>query len=116
MITPNSRGFLMRTTGIVLLLALSNIGFAADWTWVSKTDEAKSCGTGISLETMGRQLQRAKVSVKEKKKISDGKAHIQMCGAAKGDSNAFLIPKKDLSKAERLGFKTLPIASKAEQK
>ncbi len=78
--------------------------------WVGKSDGAKSCAKekGISLDVMAAQLQSVDIKILAKKKISDGKMRIQMCGADKGDFNGFLIARKDADKAKALGFNAVP--------
>ena len=82
----------------------------SDSIWVGKSDEAKSCAKekGIALDVMANQLQTADIKILAKKKISDGKMRIQMCGADKGDFNGFLIARKDADKAKNIGFKPMP--------
>ena len=80
---------------------------AATSIWVVKNDQAKSCekGSGIALSAMEKELKLAGIKVLQKKKIHDGKMHIEMCGAEKGTKNGYLIGKKDADKAVKgLGF------------
>lgn len=74
--------------------------------WVQKPDGSKSCQpeSGTSLDKDAQSLASKGVKVLEKKKGSDGKMHIQSCGAATGKTNAFRIPKKDEAKAKAAGF------------
>lgn len=78
--------------------------------WVGKDDEAKSCAKdrGIPLETMETILSGAGIKVLARRKVPDGMARIQMCGADKGEMNGYQISRKDLDKAKNLGFK--PVA------
>ena len=77
--------------------------------WVGKNDTATSCNinSGISLDEMSRDLGRGAIKVFEKKKVPDSQPRIAMCGVDKGTVNGFLILKKDLPKAEALGFKAI---------
>jgi hypothetical protein len=74
--------------------------------WVGKSDSAQSCNvnSGISLDKMGADLNRAGIKYVEHKKMPDDKMHIQMCGADKGTMNIYSISKDDLPKALGLGF------------
>jgi len=74
--------------------------------WVFKKDGSQSCGLmpGDSIEGAKTQLEKAGVKVIEARKQSDGKMHIQMCGADTGQVNQFKIDKKDLTKAIALGY------------
>lgn len=84
----------------------------SDSIWVGKSDEAKSCAKerGIELDSMAASLQSKNIKVLARKKVSDGKMRIQMCGVDKGDLNGFLISKKDLEQAKELGFTQLDMA------
>jgi hypothetical protein len=81
-----------------------------DSIWVGKTDDAKSCGTAkpVTLDQAAADFAATNIQFFQKKKIHDGKMRIQMCGTDKGDMNGFLISKKDLQRAEALGFKAMP--------
>jgi hypothetical protein len=74
--------------------------------WVLRSDGALSCSPdeGVSLIEGAKKLEDAQIPILESRKGSDGKMHIQMCGASKGSTNAFLIPRKDLPKAISIGY------------
>lgn len=76
--------------------------------WVAKPDDSKSCEpeSGQSLKDAAQSLKSAGVRIHASRKASDGKAHIQMCGAPTGRLNAFQISKRQLKDAEAVGFKT----------
>lgn len=78
--------------------------------WVAKADNATSCNTvkAIAIEAHARELAKHSVKQFAQKKWSDGKMRIEMCGAAKGTKNAFLIDEKDKEKAKAAGFDLLP--------
>lgn len=75
--------------------------------WVAISDGSLSCGEapGRTLEEDQKKLEAAGVQVFQAKKTSDGKMHIQVCGAATGRLNSFLIKNSDVKKAADLGFK-----------
>ena len=74
---------------------------------VYKPDGSLQCkkNTGISLVAMENQLINNGVQVFDKRKGSDGKMRIMLCGAKTGRINIFSIQSHDLSKAKKLGFK-----------
>lgn len=74
--------------------------------WVMRSDGAQSCepDSGTSLVQDAEELKKANIKVLDSKKSSDGKMHVQMCGASKGTMNAFLIQREQLSSAISLGF------------
>jgi hypothetical protein len=74
--------------------------------WISRPDGAQSCtpGSGTSLEDGAAELRKARVRVLGSRKGDDGKMHAQMCGIPTGTSNAYLIPKDDLSAAVAHGY------------
>jgi hypothetical protein len=76
--------------------------------WISRPDGALSCSAelGQSLSDGEKELKNANIPVIESRKGSDGKMHIQMCGASQGTMNTFLIPKSHLKKAMTLGYQT----------
>lgn len=83
-----------------------------DSVWVSRPDGAESCAphdgakNGQSLDDGAMELRKGKVRILESRKASDGKMHMQMCGAPTGSANQYLIPRSDLPQAVALGFKT----------
>ena len=82
---------------------------AAESVWITRPDGAQSCqpGSGTTLEDDAQELKTAQIPVLESKKGSDGMMHIQMCGAPKGSTNSFLIPKDKLAQALTLGYREL---------
>jgi hypothetical protein len=80
---------------------------APDSVWIVRTDGTQSCSpkSGQSLEEGAADLKRARVRVLESHKGSDGKMHMQMCGAPTGGMNAYLIPRDDLALAMSQGYK-----------
>ncbi|HLE01744.1 MAG TPA: hypothetical protein VJB59_15890 [Bdellovibrionota bacterium] len=78
-----------------------------EFVWVVRDDGAKKCSgdSGESLEQGARELTKAKVNVQQSRKGSDGKMHMEMCGAPAGTVNGYLIPKADLPTAIERGFK-----------
>ena len=77
--------------------------------WVSKPDGSEGCSpdSGSSLLQGSAELTQAHIPVLESKKGSDGKMHIEMCGAPKGTVNLFLIPRDRLPAALVLGYQEL---------
>ena len=80
---------------------------AADRVWVSRPDGGLSCEAdkAESVEKGAKALKSMAVEVFESRKSGDGKMHIEMCGAATGNENGYLIRRSDLDKAKALGFK-----------
>lgn len=78
-----------------------------DRVMVFKYDGSLQCGMGkpIPLSDMQSELKAKKINVHKSKSEHDGLMHIQMCGSPTGQANVFEISKKDLAKAEALGFK-----------
>jgi hypothetical protein len=74
---------------------------------VFKPDGSKQCGEapGVELSEMEKQLKGARVISRQKS--TDGKMHMQVCGADTGDINLYEIPTADLAKALKAGFKEL---------
>ena len=72
--------------------------------FVFKPDASKQCeaNSGISLETMERELKDIKVF--SKAKGDDGKMYAAVCGGKTGRLNVYEITQKDLAKALNLGF------------
>lgn len=60
---------------------------------------------GIPLEQMRATLTRKKITVYDGRTQSDGLMHMTLCGAPAGTIHVFSIPKKDLKRATKLGFK-----------
>jgi hypothetical protein len=103
------------TAKLVFGLFLISMSFAAskapstpevETVWVSRPTGAQSCSTreGESLDEAAGRLKKDQVRVLESRKGDDGKMHALMCGAPTGKTNAFRIPKEDLSKAIAAGF------------
>lgn len=82
----------------------------ANSVWVLRPDGSQSCGmkAGQTTEEAGEELKKAGVQLLDSMKGTDGKMHAMMCGMPEGKVNAYLIPEKDLLKAESLGFKRAP--------
>jgi hypothetical protein len=78
--------------------------------WVMRPDGALSCepDSGRTLAQDAEALKKAKIPVLDSKKESDGKVHVQMCGASQGTFNAYLIPKDQVTGAKKLGFSETP--------
>jgi hypothetical protein len=78
--------------------------------WVMRSDNAQSCEpkSGTSLKDDAEELKKAQIPILDSKKGSDGKFHIQMCGADKGTTNSFLIPKDKLPVALAMGYREVP--------
>lgn len=74
--------------------------------WIRKSDGGVSCEQekAESLEKGAETLKNAGVEVLESAKSSDGKMHIQVCGAPTGSENRYRISKSDIEKARVLGF------------
>jgi hypothetical protein len=74
---------------------------AIEKVWVARADGAESCapGSGQSLEIGAADLRKLGVRVLDSRKGTDGQMHAQMCGMPTGSTNAYLIPKEDLSRA-----------------
>lgn len=87
--------------------------YQKDTVWIAKPDGALSCepDSGRTLSQDAEELKKAKITVLESKKGNDGKMHVQMCGAATGSLNSFLIPKAKLSDALALGYGQLKAGS-----
>lgn len=74
--------------------------------WVSRPDGALSCepGSAMPVEKGAEELRKEKVEVLEARRGTDGKMHIQMCGAAEGTMIQLRIPKEALPIAKAKGF------------
>ncbi len=77
--------------------------------WITKPDGAQSCApeSGMSLTQGAEELRKAKVTVFDSKKGTDGQMHIQMCGAESGSTNLFLISRENLGVAISLGYQEM---------
>lgn len=73
--------------------------------WVFKYDGSIQCsGTkGVSIEEMAKQLGSVRVFASDQR--TDGLLRAQVCGAGTGMANRYQIPKADLPKAQKTGFK-----------
>lgn len=60
--------------------------------------------SGISILTMGRELEEKRIKIIEAKISHDGMSYIAMCGAPTGKINVYKINASDLKLAEKLGF------------
>jgi hypothetical protein len=56
---------------------------------------------------MQATLTSKRISVFEGHTQPDGKMHMELCGAPAGTIHVFSISKRDLKKAQKLGFKLL---------
>lgn len=74
--------------------------------WVSRPDGAMSCepGSGLTVEKGVEELRKEKIEVLEARKGTDGKMHIQMCGASEGTTIQVRIPKEALPGAKMRGY------------
>jgi hypothetical protein len=74
---------------------------------IFKVTGEKQCqkGAGIALDEMQSTLTAKQITVYEAHTQSDGKMHMELCGSPSGTIHVFTISKKDLKKAEKLGFK-----------
>ena len=75
--------------------------------WIYKYDESKQCAVNSGLELKAMQKELKKIKVLSAKKQPDDKMRTAVCGAPTGIMNSYEIPKKDLNKAIKLGFKVL---------
>ena len=75
---------------------------------VFKATGELQCGEtkGLTQDEMKSFLTKNKISVYEGRTQSDGMMHMTLCGSPSGKIHIFSIPKKDLKRAEKLGFKT----------
>ncbi len=72
--------------------------------WVYKYDSSVQCNShGIELDAMARELAPIQIFASEKR--NDSLLRAQVCGLASGIANVYQIPKGDLEKAQKLGFK-----------
>ncbi len=101
--------------GLVLIVWLCVMNSASssekkETVWVAKSDGAASCApeSGKELAHGADELKKEKIQVLDSRKGSDGKVHIQMCGAPEGTMNFYLIPKKSLPQALALGYQPAP--------
>jgi hypothetical protein len=77
----------------------------ADRVRVYKPDGTLQCGMGeqIPIEVMHKQLEKIKVHRAFSK--NDGMMRTQVCGSPTGNSHVYEIDRKDLSAAQKFGFK-----------
>jgi hypothetical protein len=75
--------------------------------WVWKPDGSKSCGfkEGISPDGAAQELQKAGIRVLAKRKSTDGMMHVEMCGAATGDTVEMEVPASQLKQVISKGYK-----------
>ncbi|MFQ5642596.1 MAG: hypothetical protein ACE5FQ_02740 [Thiogranum sp.] len=76
---------------------------------VYKYDGSLQCNRGkeTSLRDMARELSDNGIKVRAKRKGSDGRVHITMCGASTGRLNVYTIATGSLPAARELGFELL---------
>ncbi len=94
-------------TNLLLSIFIGIVAFAGGKeprVFVAKPDNSKQCesDSGISLDTMEKELKEIKVF--SKSKGDDGKMYAAVCGGKTGRLNVFEITQKDLAKAQKLGF------------
>lgn len=72
---------------------------------VFKPDGSLQCGMGkmIPIEQMQKELKDIQVFSATNKQ--DGLMHIQACGTPTGQCHVFEVPRSDLEKARKLGFR-----------
>jgi hypothetical protein len=76
--------------------------------WVGKPDGSRQCAyqpTTISPDQAANQLKSAGVMVYQFKKGTDGKLRAQRCGSATGATVDVEISRRDLPRAQALGFR-----------
>jgi hypothetical protein len=75
---------------------------------VAKATGEKQCGIekGVAIEEVQSTLTQDKITVYEAHTQLDGLMHMALCGSPSGSVHVFSIPKKDLAKAKKLGFKS----------
>ena len=74
---------------------------------VYKASGEKQCGqsVGVGIQAMAKTLMNRHVYIIESHSQPDGLMHMAVCGAPTGKIHVFTIIKKDLKRAEKLGFK-----------
>ncbi len=73
--------------------------------WVYKYDGSLQCSQGneSSLDQTAQQLEGVKIYAQEKR--TDTLMRVQVCGQPTGRANVYEIDKKDLKRAQDMGFK-----------
>jgi hypothetical protein len=96
----------------LVLIASSSFagGKGDDRVWIARPDGSRQCdekdGTPHDpIAEAKEELTKKGIHVLEAKKRNDGRIRAQMCGISTGNETSFLIPKKELAKAQTLGFK-----------
>ena len=74
---------------------------------VFKPDGSLQCNMGQSIPAEEMEKQLSGIRVISRKRQSDGKMHMQLCGAATGYLNVYEIPETSLADALARGFKKL---------
>jgi len=71
--------------------------------WVAQGDGSLQCepDSGVSLAQGASELEGLGVQVFEKKKTTDGKMRMQLCGAPTGQLNAYLVSAVDFEKVQK---------------
>ncbi len=85
---------------------------------VYKMDGSIQCqekDLGLTPEKMQLELTERDIQVHKAYKSNDGLMHIQLCGTPTGNINVFEISKKDIDKAQALGFVLILEREKAFQ-
>lgn len=83
---------------------------ALERVWITRPDGSLQCdpkdeGTqNDPIRKAKAELSKAGVKILESKKRNDGALRAAACGIATGNETSFLIEKRDLPKAKRLGF------------
>lgn len=107
--------------GLLIFLCLADVAWgmstkqtsvrqpAAESVWIMKPNNAQSCSleTEFTLRQGIQELKKSHIPVLEARKGNDGKMHIQLCGAIKGSTDAYLIPTSYLPQAIALGYRKI---------
>ncbi len=72
---------------------------------VFKPDGSLQCGQGQKISLAEMQKELGSVQVFSSKNQNDGMMRIQLCGSPTGNCNVYEIDRKDLSAAQKAGFK-----------
>ena len=81
----------------------------AEMVYVYKPDGSRHCDkfSGISLDTMAKELSDSGIAVYARRKSHDGSEGIAVCGKPTGGINVYQIAGSDLPRALELGFRRL---------
>ena len=74
--------------------------------WVMKSDGSKQCGfeKASTPDEAAANLQKAGITVYEKRRGSDGMMHTMNCGSSTGNTIELQIDEKDFSNAKKQGY------------